>query len=261
MKLSELMQNYPAPNPAFKGIVANDDNVLAVDISATKDAEIGNYIVVEKGIIGVDSTMNPITQDSQYIRTGQVTNKTGQQRQYAVTGDRYEGDEFQDYALSPEVKYGVGEAVKVPYVFFNMKNGKGETGEVAIIVNSDGSGNAGEMASIDINLNATAAPQYYVYVPPGTLGQLQVTSVAGSNAGETIVTSKPLPPPGMIALYKTGATATVPAYDDALNDGTWDPFSSGSSYAATTGDDFVIAYVTSIGQKARYAGKATVTAL
>ena len=36
--------------------------------------------------------LKPVTQDKQYIRSGQNTMKTGTQRSFAVTGDRYVGD-------------------------------------------------------------------------------------------------------------------------------------------------------------------------
>ena len=60
--------------------------------------------------------------------------------------------------------YGTGSAVIRKYVYFCLLNGKGETGEASIIVNSDGSGSAGESASIDIDVKkANAAPAEYTY--------------------------------------------------------------------------------------------------
>lgn len=257
MTLSELMQRY-APNPNFSGIVTNDDNVLAVDISATQDSDIADYVVVQMGIIGVDSNMNPITQDSQYIRTGLVTTKTGNQRTFSLTGDRFIGDPFQDYIFDPNVKYGVGEIVKMKYVYFSLLNGEGEYGQVSVIVNSDGSGNAGATAGIDVSLNSTTAPQDYVYVAPGTLGTLRVASTAGLTTGTSIVTCSPALLPGLKAVYQSAASVPIPAYDDPLTGGTWNPFQSGGSYTLTDGNEIVVAYVTETGDLARYAGKATV---
>lgn len=90
--------------------------------------------------------------------------KTGTQRTFTVTGDRYIGDEFQDFAFSHKIAYGTGQDVVVPYVFFNLKNGKGEAGYVSIIVNSDASGNAGDNATISIDLRKTGPkPIEYTY--------------------------------------------------------------------------------------------------
>ena len=50
------------------------------------------------------------------------------------------------------------------YVYFCILNGKGEKGQVSVIVNSEGGGNAGESSSIDINLQKIGAePEEYTY--------------------------------------------------------------------------------------------------
>ena len=150
------------PDPQFTGFVTNDDYVLAIntgEATAEKD-----YEVVEMGVAGLDSQMNPITQDKTYIRAGQSTQKTGTQRAFKITGDRYMGDAAQDFMLAHSMKYGTGNAVVVDYVYFCMLTGKGEKGKASIIVNSDGSGNAGESSSIDIDLKKSGAlPTEYTY--------------------------------------------------------------------------------------------------
>lgn len=166
MKLSELMANH-AVNPKFEGFVTNDDFVLAVDCgetAATDFSEASNFAVVQMGVAGLNSNLNPITQDKIYIRAGQSTTKTGNQRSFSITGDRYTGDEFQDFALSHAVKYGTGQSVIRKYVYFNTLTGIGEQGEGSIIVNSDGSGEAGNNAEIDIEIRKSgAAPAEYTY--------------------------------------------------------------------------------------------------
>ncbi len=163
MKLSELMAKH-VPDPAFEGFVTNDDMVLAVDISEGKKADPTDYVVVQMGINGLDAQNNPVTVDKQYIRAGQSTTKTGNQRSFKVSGDRYIGDPFQDYACSPAIMQGVGQKVVVPYVYFCLLNGKGEKGTVSIITNSDASGAAGENAGIDIELKKVSeAPVEYTY--------------------------------------------------------------------------------------------------
>lgn len=166
MLLSELMSKANL-NPDFEGFVTNDDFVLAVDCGETPVTDFtnaGDFAVVQLGVAGLDSSMNPITQDKTYIRAGQSTTKTGNQRSFSVTGDRYVGDAFQDFALSHAVKYGTGQNVVRKYVYFNIVTGKGESGECCIIVNSDGSGEAGNNAEIDIELKKSgAAPAEYSY--------------------------------------------------------------------------------------------------
>ena len=167
MKLSELMAGVTV-NPQFTGFVTNDDWVLAVDCGETAATDISKaneFAVVQMGVAGLDSNLNPITQDKTYIRAGQSTAKTGNQRSFAVSGDRYIGDDFQDFALSHAIKYGTGQTVVRKYVYFNILTGKGESGECVIIVNSDGSGEAGNSSEIDIELKKSGAqPAEYEWV-------------------------------------------------------------------------------------------------
>lgn len=165
MKLRELMAGHK-PDPDFEGWVTNDDYVLAIDLNPGEkpETDTDEYAVVEIGISGLDSQMNPVTQDKQYIRSGQNTMKTGTQRSFKIGGDRYVGDEAQDYCLSHKMKYGTGNGVVTNYVYFNILNGKGEKGQVSIIVNSDGSGNAGESSAVDIEFKKIGSnPTEYTY--------------------------------------------------------------------------------------------------
>ena len=175
MKLSELMQGY-APDPDYVGWVTNDDYVFAIDTVPDGSTLVSDYEVVEMGITGLDAQLNPVTQDKQYIRAGQTTMKTGTQRSFKVAGDRYIGDPAQDYCLSHKSKYGTGNGVVTNYVYFNILNGKGEKGQVSIVVNSDGSGNAGESSAIDIEFKKIGAmPVEYIYqgeASDGTAGKI-----------------------------------------------------------------------------------------
>ena len=145
MKLSELMKDV-TPNARYTGWTTNDDFVLAIDLTpgAAQATEESAYGVVQMGVAGLDAQMNPVTQDKQYIRAGQSTQKTGTQRSFTISGDRYVGDEVQDYIFSHDIKYGTGNTVVTNYVYFNILTGKGEKGTCSIIVNSDGGGNAGD---------------------------------------------------------------------------------------------------------------------
>ena len=165
MKLSELMADV-TPSATYTGWTTNDDFVLAIDLTPEADTTtpVSNYGVVQMGVAGLDAQMNPVTQDKQYIRAGQSTQKTGTQRSFTISGDRYVGDEVQDYIFSHKIKYGTGNAVVTNYVYFNILTGKGEKGTCSIIVNSDGGGNAGESAGIDVEFRKIGAtPSEYTY--------------------------------------------------------------------------------------------------
>lgn len=165
MKLSELMGGH-IPDPVFSGAVTADDWVLAVDISGDKTSPVEDYAVVEVSTIGVDAQLNPETKDNTYIRAGKSTKKTSTQRSFKITGDRAIGDEFQDFAMSHKVKFGTGQSVIVPYVYFCLLNGKGEQGVASLIVNSDSSGNAGENTSFEAELkNSGQMPTEFAWTP------------------------------------------------------------------------------------------------
>lgn len=162
MKLSALMAGY-TPSAEFAGVATNDDFVLAIDISEGGAEEPANYVIVQSGISAVDAQLSPETDKKTYIRAGKVTNKTATQRTFNLSGDRMFGDEFQDFVLSRAIKFGTGQKVIKPYIFFSLLTGEGEKGTASIIVNSDGSGDAGASAEIDIDIMATAAPEAYTW--------------------------------------------------------------------------------------------------
>ena len=162
MLLKDLMQDVTL-NANYTGIVTNDDNVLAINTGG-EGAAVQDYAVVQGAIAGVEAQMSATTQTRQYLRAGQSTTKTGTQRTFTATGDRYIGDDFQDFAFRHENMYGAGEKSVVDYVWFNLYNGKGEKGKVSILVNSDGSGAAGDVAGIEIKMQKIgAAPTAFTY--------------------------------------------------------------------------------------------------
>ena len=163
MKLSELMANV-TPDPEFEGIVTAGDMVLAIDFSG-KAANPGDYIVADEGVTEQTGTLEATTADSTYLRSGTSTTKTGTTRSFAVSGDRFAGDDFQDAPLDHALKYGTGQSVIKKYVYFNMLTGKGEQGSISIAVEDDNSGEAGSNASWSATLTARGTPQEYTYSP------------------------------------------------------------------------------------------------
>ncbi len=164
MKLSELMAGN-TPDASYEGITTADDFVLAVDFTGTA-ASPADYLVAQEGIIEHSGALNPQTLDSTYIRGGLQTTKTGNQRTFTLSGDRYIGDEFQDALMAHDLKYGVGQAVVKDYVYFNMLTGKGEKGKVAVRVESDPAGAAGANANVTATLSACGTPAEYTYSAP-----------------------------------------------------------------------------------------------
>lgn len=261
MKIKELMAGHK-PDIAYEGWVTNDDYVFAIDTDPHGDKKTADedYEVVEMGIAGLDAQLNPVTQDKQYIRSGQTTMKTGTQRSFAVTGDRYVGDPAQDYCLSHAQKYGTGNSVVTNYLYFNILNGKGERGQCSVIVNSDGSGNAGESSAVDIEFKKIGAtPSEYIYSGvTAELKVLAVTSTEGSESGKTSVDVQPAAAEGNSYRYRVAADLSMPEYNEVCAAGytTWNGV---DEIAAENGDRILVVEVDAE-NKAKAAGMADITA-
>jgi len=161
MKLSELMAGK-TPSTVYEGFATNDDFVLAIDTAGTATA-VGEYAAVQVGVTHHEASINSDTSDSRYIRTGKITTKTGAQRTFSVEGERYIGDDFQDWALSRTTMFGTGNAVIRKYVYFNVLTGEGEQGSLTIVVNDTQSGDAGEHSGFSIDMTSTETPTEYTY--------------------------------------------------------------------------------------------------
>lgn len=182
MKLSELMQGYN-PTPEYAGVATNDDFVLAVDIEEGGAKSVDDYTVVQGYITGVDAQLSAETDEKTYIRAGKATTKTATQRTFSLSGDRAHGDDFQDFATSHAIKFGTGQSVIRPYVYFSLLTGLGEKGTASIIVNSDASGDAGSTAEIDIDIMATKAPEEFDYAKKD-----QAQEVLSASTGRKVAT-------------------------------------------------------------------------
>lgn len=180
MKLSELMAEVQMA-PTFKGIVTADDYVLAVGL-AGDEAGPDDYLVAQEGITEHSGTTTAKTAENTYIRSGTQTTKTGTTRAFNLTGDRFAGDPFQDALLSHSIKYGTGQAVIKPYVYFNKITGKGEEGLLSIVIDEDPNGAAGSNAGFKATLTAKGTPNEYTYTKP-----MQAASTLSADSGKTVV--------------------------------------------------------------------------
>ena len=163
-KLAEFMQQF-SPDPAYKALVADTVHayVLAVNLAEPAEETPAGYIVAEEGITEHSGSLNPETTDAQYIHSGKRTAKTGNQRQFTLSGERFSGDEFQDAILAYKMKYGTGNAIIRDYVYFNALTGIGEKGKISIMVEDDTAGGAGENATFSATLYAQGTPAEYAY--------------------------------------------------------------------------------------------------
>ena len=155
------------PNPEYAAVIADpaDAYVLAISPGGDSNAAPGDYIVANEGISEHPGSLNPQTSETQYLHGGARSSKTGNQRKFALTGDRFSGDPFQEMILAHSMKYGVGNTIVRDYVYFNVLTGKGEKGKIAIMVEDDTGGSGGGNATFSATLNAQGTPAEYTYTP------------------------------------------------------------------------------------------------
>lgn len=162
MTVKELMTGY-TPNPSFEGVLTTDDLVFAIDLTK-EGTDPKTYTVLQVGISGIDARLTADTVDSNYIRAGKSSTKTGTQRNIKVTGDRFIGDDAQDALFGIDNVYAAGQDAVFPGVLFNLKTGKGEKADYTCVVNSDGGGTAGANATIDVDFKKVGdKPEEYTY--------------------------------------------------------------------------------------------------
>ena len=156
MKAKELFAEE-ATNPSFEGIVVTDNMVLLVDCSKEQNVDIDDYAVVQAGLKSTSGSLNPEEKTNSYIRQGKSTTKTGTQREIGFELDRYVGDEFQDFALSHDMLYAIGQKAVVNYAYFNMITGVGEKGKGTLSISSDAGGNAEENLTVSGSIKKSGA--------------------------------------------------------------------------------------------------------
>ena len=172
MTVSEaITKSGITPSASYTGIETANDFVLAFQIDSTQTKE-SQWVVCADHVKEHSGSLNATTEDSQYIRTGNVTDKTGTQRTLAVNGDRCVGDAFQDFVLSHKIKYGTGSDVIVPYIYFSLRTGKGEKGSASIIVTSDVGGAAGSKATFACDVKAVGVPDEFTFADSAETAQL-----------------------------------------------------------------------------------------
>ncbi len=164
MTVSELMANITT-NPNLEGIATADDMVFAMNIGSATTADVGSWVVAQAGITEISGSMSAQTAESQYLRTGVVSTKTGNSKSFVLQGERYRADPFQEALLTHELKWGTGALVVKEYVYFDMLTGKGEKGQVSVNIESDFSSAAGANAGLSAALHVQGVPQQFTYEP------------------------------------------------------------------------------------------------
>lgn len=153
------------PSADYTGPENTDDFIFAICRPTGDTADkLSTWTVCADHVKEHSGSLNATTSDTTYIRTGTTTVKGETQRTLSINGDRCVGDAFQDFLLSHRIKYGAGQSVVVPYVYFSVRTGKGEKGKAALIVTSDVGGSASAAATFAADVKGSGTPDELDYL-------------------------------------------------------------------------------------------------
>ncbi len=126
------------------GASTGDDMILAVSGTTASPSsppgastDISNWIVAQAGIKSQNSSLNPETKTTAYIRQGKSDVKTGNQRTISFEWDRIIGDAFQDFIDDFDMKYATGNDALVDYAWINARTKTGEIGQGMLVIDTD----------------------------------------------------------------------------------------------------------------------------
>ena len=131
------------PKASYTGTEDTDDFIFAVQTDSSSQTKESAWIVCADHVKEHSGALNAATTDEAFIRTGTVTSKTGTQH---------------------KIKYGTGSDVIVPYIYFSIRTGKGESGSAALIVTSDVGGAANASATFAMDVKAVGTPVEFDYL-------------------------------------------------------------------------------------------------
>lgn len=223
-------------------------------VDTTPQAGSPTWAEVANGIENFDKGMNEVVNDFQFLsgKGWGSSEVTGGQLVITLTGRRVRGDAAQDFIYNPALRYNFGDSRKTRFKF-TSPGGYAITGPctLANIESSGGDSTDGTAISFDVKFNGKPSIT-------SALGFLMLVSAPGS-AGATVVTVTPGLTAGNEYVYKTAATVAMPEFNEVLTDG-WTSWDGAAQIPATSGNELVIAEVTSAGQIAQKAGKVIVSA-
>lgn len=181
---------------------------------------------------------------------------TGARPVLTLTGVRKIGDAAQDFIFSMKYRFLNGRKTQLR---ISIANGDGtvhrETLNVTVQNIQDFGGNSTDGAAISVEFAQNGPPTVETLTPTASV---TVTSVAGANKGETVLSCAPsTPDSGCKFVYKY-APSTAPAAAAGAILSTWDDFTSGATYVIPNGDKVTIAMVSYASYACIASGNATV---
>lgn len=253
---------------------------IADYLNVSEDKEKEDYVLMGTGFNTLDENPNAQMDTKTYINNETATSSIkGYQTQFPFDADLIADDRAVMSLYKVGRNHAIGEEAERDYIRVdlydpipNVQNVfKARKFRVCVEV-SGAAGAGGEVIVSSGNLNTVGDPiegtfntttkifkegEYTPDITP-TLEELTITSVEGTNTGETHITVSPALTSGNSYKYKTGVSITLPTLDKVCTTGYTD-WNGTDDILATTDNKIIIVEIDS-DNKAKKAGITTVVA-
>lgn len=163
-------------------ITLNYQGLFEID---TNYGGIANWVPLKKGISNITPANNDVVSQKSYMDgEGYGSSKvTGMQATLSVTGDRYLGDDAQDYIFDAQYELGDGRTTQCRVT---DPNGVRKTGECTICNITPPGGDASTEQTFSFEIHFNGKPSL---VPASVASDLAITVAAGTTKGTTTITA------------------------------------------------------------------------
>ena len=233
---------------------------VKVELDTTPFGSSRTWVALDQGFNNLDEALNDQVQEYFFLGDKGFGSDyvTGVHPKYKLTGTRVVGDPCQDYIFDNKFNLMNGRTTNLR---ISLPRADGSvirfTNKVALTEMKSFGGSANEGSSVEVTLSFMGAPFVDTVV---LTTDLVITTAAGTNPGETVITVLPTyPDAGCKYVY-----AIDPSTDPSCTIGevltTWTDFTNNSTYEIPNGYHLTVASVNQATYKVVGKGSATVVA-
>jgi hypothetical protein len=233
---------------------------VKVELDTTPFGASRTWVALDQGFNNLDEALNDQVQEYFFLGDKGFGSDyvTGVHPKYKLTGTRVVGDPCQDYIFDNKFNLMNGRTTNLR---ISLPRADGSvirfTNKVALTEMKSFGGSANEGSSVEVTLSFMGAPFVDTVV---LTTDLVVTTAAGANPGETVITVLPTyPDAGCKYVYAIDPTTTpVAVIGEVLT--TWTDFTNNSTYEIPNGYKLTVASVNQATYKVVGFGSTTVVA-
>ena len=232
---------------------------VQMEIDTTPNENTRTWVTFGEGVENITEALTETVQQYFFFANkGYASNYvTGMAPSYTCTGRRIVGDPAQDWIFNPARKFGLMVERNTNFRI-SVGNDDGTISQItcgvtiANVTDMGGATTDGSTVSFEVRFNGK--PTLATITPPSTL---EVSSVAGTNVGDTTITVNPADPvAGCKYIYDYGEEAPTATVGQVVTG--WNDFVNGQEYTMPNGYYVVVAMVNTSTSVVVATGQATV---